>query len=108
METIITTKSELSDLIQASTRSALNDKLSKKGPSYDASDYLSIDEASEYLRIPTSTLYQYCSARKIPFLKRGKRSYFLKSDLDQWMLSDRKHTIKEIQNQSYGNKGGRK
>lgn len=108
MELIITTKSELSDLIQASIRSALNDKLPKKGQSYDASDYLSINEASGYLRIPTSTLYQYCSARKIPFLKRGKRSYFLKSDLDDWIASDRKQTIKEIQNQSYGNKGGRK
>lgn len=108
MELIITTKSELSDLIQASIRSALNDKSHTKGQSYDASDYLSINEASEYLRIPTSTLYQYCSARKIPFLKRGKRSYFLKSDLDDWIASDRKQTIKEIQHQSYGNKGGRK
>jgi excisionase family DNA binding protein len=100
MDIIVTTKAELSDLIQSSIRSVLNDKQPKNGHTYDSSDYLSIDEASEYLRVPISTLYQYCSSRRIPFLKRGKRNYFLKSDLDLWMSSDRKKTITEIQNES--------
>jgi hypothetical protein len=54
---IITTESELSDLIQASIRSALNDKLPKKGQSYDSSDYLSIDETSEYRKPLIAPVY---------------------------------------------------
>jgi excisionase family DNA binding protein len=96
MELIITTKTELTDLIQTSLRTILGEKSNKKN-NYEATDYLSIEEASSYLRIPVATIYQYCSARRIPFVKRGKRNYFLKSEIDEWAGQNRKLTVEQIQ-----------
>jgi excisionase family DNA binding protein len=67
---------------------------------------LSIDEASSFLNIPKSTLYQFTSSRKIPFQKIGKKILFFKGDLIQWVESGKKKTRKEIEEEGFGKKGG--
>jgi len=58
---------------------------------------MSVKEASEYLGSSESHLYKLTSGRKIKHSKRGKRLYFLKNDLDDWMLSQKVQTREEIQ-----------
>lgn len=59
-------------------------------------EMLTIKQASEFLDVPVSTLYNLVSQQKLPALKPGKRLYFLKGDLLEWVKSARKKTIKEL------------
>ncbi|MDZ7896631.1 MAG: helix-turn-helix domain-containing protein [Arcicella sp.] len=95
------TPAELDSLIQNSVRKALSEQASHtQGRTFQSHEYLSIEEASEYLNVPKNTLYGYCHNNVIPFYKRGKFSYFLKSDLDEWMASGRKKSTKEIEQEA--------
>ena len=55
-----------------------------------------VKEAAQYLDIAPQTLYGYTSNRTIPFIKKGKKLYFRKSDLDKWLSEGRKLTMDEI------------
>ena len=59
-------------------------------------DVLSIEQAAELLTLTTQTLYGLVSARKIPFSKpTGSRLYFLRSELIEWLKSNRTATVGE-------------
>ena len=48
---------------------------------------LTLDEASKYLDISKSYIYKLTCKNQIPHYKpRGKRLYFLKSELTDWVL----------------------
>lgn len=52
-------------------------------------DVLTFEEATAYLGISESHLYKLTSAREIPFSKpNGKKLYFDRRQLNEWMLSD--------------------
>ena len=56
-----------------------------------------VEEASVYLGISRSTLYRYTSTSAIPHFKpTNKRCYFLKADLDAFLLRNRVATRDEI------------
>lgn len=58
---------------------------------------LNLDEASKYLGISKSDLYKRTSSNGIPFHKpSGKLIYFLREDLENWMLSNRIESNDEI------------
>ena len=72
---------------------------------------INLDEASEYTDLAKSTLYKFTHTGKIPFSKpNGKKLYFLKSELNQWMMQNRKKTVSEIEQQAinYVMFGGKK
>jgi excisionase family DNA binding protein len=48
-------------------------------------DTISADEAAQLLRIAKQTLYTLTSRKKIPFYKNGKKIFFRRSELDDWM-----------------------
>ena len=48
-------------------------------------ELMTIEDAKDYLKISTSTLYQKTASEEIPFMKKGKRLYFKKEDLRQWI-----------------------
>ncbi len=55
-------------------------------------DILSVEEARNYLKIGKSTLYNLVHRKGIPYMKRGKRLYFAKDELRQWVEEGRKPT----------------
>lgn len=57
---------------------------------------LTVDEAADFLKLAKQTVYQLVSARDIPFSKKGKRLYFQRHELEQWISQGRKQTRKEI------------
>lgn len=62
---------------------------------------LSCGEAARYCSVSLSHLYKLTSARKIPYHKpEGKMLYFLRSDLDAWLLSNRVATMGELDEQA--------
>ena len=71
--------------------------------SENGSDYqkpLNFDETVKYLSCSKSYLYKLTSNNKIPHSKRGKRLYFDKKSLDNWLLSNKVKSISEIQNEA--------
>ena len=46
---------------------------------------MSISEAAEYLGVKKSTLYDWVSLRKIPFVKCGRLTKFDIKEIDRWI-----------------------
>ena len=59
-------------------------------------EILTVDEAANLLKLAKQTVYQLVSARNIPFNKKGKRLYFRRRELEQWISEGRKQTRQEI------------
>jgi len=58
-----------------------------------AYDVFNIDELSDYLKIPKSTLYKLVRQGKIPAQKVGRHWRFHKEAIVDW-LSNRKESVK--------------
>ena len=39
----------------------------------DEDEFFNVQQASQYLKMPVTTLYDYTSNKKIPFYKKGKK-----------------------------------
>lgn len=92
---IVTTAIELESIIQNSIRKAMEHKGNLE-PKSEADSLLSIKEAATFLNLATPTLYGFTSKRIIPFIKRGKKLYFRRSELEQWLLEGKKQSISQI------------
>lgn len=58
---------------------------------------MTLDEVSEYLKVSRSHMYKLTSMNQIPFYKpNGKIVYFKKSEIDDWVLKNRRKTKEEI------------
>ncbi len=58
---------------------------------------LSFDETAVYTGLSKSHLYKLTSSAGIPCYKpTGKRLYFSKSELDSWLLNNKKHSQEEL------------
>ncbi len=86
------------DITQRLTRIEylLNGFNSQKAPVFDpGSDILNITEAATLLNLTVPSVYGLVHKRVIPFSKRGKRLYFSKSELLDWIKQGRRKTIDE-------------
>jgi predicted DNA-binding transcriptional regulator AlpA len=61
----------------------------------DSKEIMNIKELSAYTGIPTPTIRAKLDT--IPRSKQGKRWFFRKSEIDQWLMSNRRKTQEEIE-----------
>ncbi len=61
---------------------------------------LTIKQAGEILSLSVPTLYGLVSRQAIPVSKRGKRLYFSRFELTEWIKAGRKLTVSEIESQA--------
>lgn len=59
-------------------------------------EILTVDEAAEFIGLAKQTLYSFTSRREIPHFKRGKGVRFRRTELERWMLENRRKTSNEI------------
>jgi excisionase family DNA binding protein len=60
-------------------------------------EVLNIEDACKYLDISRSHLYKLTSTKQIPhYCPQGKRLYFKKSELENWLLRNRSNTSNEM------------
>ncbi len=64
-------------------------------PTQEPEQLLTIKQAGELLSLSVPTLYGYVQKRAIPFCKRGKRLYFSKQDLTNWIKASHSKPISE-------------
>jgi len=50
--------------------------------------FLDIPMVSDYKLLSKSTIYKKVSSREIPFHKIGKKTIFVKDEIDTWMLNN--------------------
>ena len=77
----------------------------------DVDQLLTIQQASEMLNLSVPTLYGKVHFAEIPVCKKGKRLYFSKKELTEWVKSGRKKTVGEIAAEAHTylkKKGGNK
>lgn len=61
-----------------------------------ADEPLTVQEAAEYLSLAMPTIYTKVSKGELPFMKRGKRLYFSRIELSEYLKAGRKATNSEI------------
>ena len=67
-------------------------------------EFLTIKEASVHAGIAVQTIYRLVSIDEIPFYKKGKRLYFIKSELNDWIKKgndDKKLNTAELEANKY-------
>jgi excisionase family DNA binding protein len=61
-------------------------------------DILNLNEACAYLDISASHLYKMTSSKSIPhFCPQGKKLYFKRVELDEWLMRNRQSSSDEIE-----------
>jgi excisionase family DNA binding protein len=71
--------------------------LEKSEPTNTTDELLTIQQAGEFLKLSVATLYGYVQRAEIPVSKRGKRLYFSRQELTDWIKAGRKKTVEELQ-----------
>ena len=60
-------------------------------------DVLNLNQAAEYISLTKSAIYKKTSDRTIPHFKQGKKLYFKRSELNEWLTKQKVLTNDEIQ-----------
>lgn len=60
------------------------------------SELLTIEQAAEFLHLSKATIYSKCSRNELPYMKRGKRLYFLREQLLEYIKAGRCETAQEM------------
>lgn len=63
---------------------------------YEKDQLLTIEQAGEILNLSVPTIYGLVSRQDIPYSKKGKRLYFSKQELTDWIKSGRRKTNAEL------------
>ena len=69
-------------------------------PSSELDELLTISAAAKFLNLSVPTLYGKVSRKEIPVNKQGKRLYFYKAELANWIKAGRKKTVTEIRQEA--------
>ena len=62
----------------------------------DPEEYLTVQEAANFLKFSVGAIYNLIHDKRIPFMKSAKRVYFLKSDLIKYLKGGTVKSIAEI------------
>lgn len=63
--------------------------------------FLTIQQAAAFLCLTVPTIYSKVSKRELPYMKQGKRLYFAKSELSQYLKAGKKKTSEELEAENY-------
>ena len=69
-------------------------------PSVSHKEIMSIDEAAKLLNLAKQTLYGMTSRNEIPFVKRTRKLYFNRTDLESWLQEGKRKSKAEIEQEA--------
>lgn len=58
---------------------------------------MTIEQVASYLSLSKATIYGYTFRNTIPYTKRGKRLYFEKFAIDDWLFENSRKTTQDIE-----------
>ena len=62
--------------------------------------HMTAEELAEYIDVALSTVHKWSSKGIVPGFKKGKRLYFSKKEIDQWLRQQKKKTLAEIESEA--------
>lgn len=62
-----------------------------------ANELMNVQQVAAYLSLSVQTIYGLVYKREIPNAKRGKRLYFKRGEIDEWIGKTRRKTMAEIE-----------
>jgi len=71
-----------------------------KPPQKDQDLPIDVNEAAKVLKLRVPTLYSKVSRNEIPYMKQGRRLYFSRHDLIEWIKEGKSMSVDEIQQQA--------
>ena len=83
---------DLGDLIEARLKKILKDQRPEAAPAPVADEVFNTKQAASFLSLAEPTLYTLTSKRAIPCMKKGKRLYFSKAALVEWLKQGQRPT----------------
>lgn len=87
----------ISEYIELNRQILLDAKESSNTSTENTSDeILTIEQASQLLKLAKPTIYGLTCRNEIPFIKKAKKLYFHKSELMDWLQEGRQKTNDEI------------
>ena len=73
----------------------------------EGNDRMTVTQAAEFLTMAVSTIYNKVSLKEIPVNKKGKRLYFYKTELEDWIRQGRKNMAIETAQRGQLSRKGR-
>jgi len=89
--------SEIRQLFRQELETYFASQKADSSQSQEGEQLLTIKQAGELLSLSVPTIYGLVSKAEIPVSKRGKRLYFSKQELTDWIKAGRKKTNSEIE-----------
>jgi excisionase family DNA binding protein len=83
---------KISERVSENVLQSINTPIPIEEPSF-----LTINEASPIVKLSVPTIYGLVHQNKIPYIKKGKRLYFVKSELLAWINSGKQTTKSEAE-----------
>ena len=95
-EIILTTisKKEIKQLIEGAVQKVILENPNLAGA--QNSSFMDVTQAAEFLGIAKATLYGQCCNLIVPHFKKGKKLYFDRAELLDWLKSGKRKTINDI------------
>lgn len=93
------TPPELESLIENSIRKILINQRTEQ-PQPEADHFLTIQQIADFLSLSVPTIYGLVSKSEIPCMKKGKRLYFSKDEIINWIKAGKKKTLAELESET--------
>lgn len=81
--------------LEAFAKMLLAQSAQQPAPNIAAKEILTVDEAAAFTGLAKQSIYGMTSRREIPHFKRGKSLRFRRSELEAWLLENRRRTLAE-------------
>ena len=92
------TEDEIENLVERITNNLKKSYESEHRNQED--ELLTIDEAAKFVKLSKPTLYGLVHKKSIPYNKKGKRLYFQKAELLDWIKSGKRETKSSLQSKA--------
>lgn len=66
-------------------------------PSNSSQEVIWMDDAVQILNLAKPTIYGLLSKGRLPHYKRGRKVYFLRSELEAWLMTGKQKTIADAE-----------
>jgi len=72
------------------------EEMLKNQPAKESDLMLTVEDVAEYLHLSVPSIHRLVSNRQIPNMRRGKRLFFKKSEVNNWLSQRRRKTVDEM------------
>ncbi len=72
----------------------------ENAPIWKGNELMNVQQVAEYLSLAVQTIYSLVHKMEIPNFKRGKRLYFKRTEIDDWIGQSRRKTMVEIEQEA--------